>query len=426
MTRISGLLFAGVAAIALAGCGEKPKDPPPAQELGPDTAQAAPAVPTIAPNPAQGDGGVSDFYDPKGPAPAKAGTIIRAEAQPSEMSLADAGSATRILYSSTDGLDGKTPVAVSGVLFTPKGEAPAEGWPLIAWAHGTVGIADVCAPSWTKRSDRDATYLGHWLKQGYAVVASDYQGLGTPGGHPYLATKPAAYSVLDAIRAVQGDPQYKIGKPVVLVGQSQGGGAAFATAAEAAGYAPELDIRGTVATGTPYFTATVAPAERDPNAVSGVFAYTLYILYLAEQADPAFKISDYVTDKAKPVIETTRTACLGPAWDQIEKEGLNQANAFTKDPTPAVAKYFPLMAYSTLKVKGPVFMGTGGKDQDVPAPGQERLFKDACAAGAVIEQHVYPKLDHSGTVNGSLKDSTPFVKKAFAGEAIAGNCKAAG
>jgi hypothetical protein len=170
----------------------------------------------------------------------------------------------------------------------------------------------------------------------------------------------------------------------------------------------------------------VAPAERDPNAVSGVFAYTLYIMYLVEQVDPSFKIADYITDKAKPVIETTRTACLMAAWNQIEKEKLNQANAFSKDPTPVAAKYFPLMAYSTLKVKGPLFMGTGGKDKDVPPEGQDRLFKDACAAGSVIERHVYAKLDHGGTVNGSLADSTPFVKKAFAGEAIAGNCAKAG
>jgi hypothetical protein len=80
------------------------------------------------------------------------------------------------------------------------------------------------------------------------------------------------------------------------------------------------------------------------------------------------------------------------------------------------------MAYANLTPKGPVFMGTGGKDHDVPPPGQQRLFEDACKAGAVIEHHVYADLDHSGTVNGSLKDSTPFVKKAFAGEPIAGNC----
>ena len=418
MKMITPLLAS--ATLVLAACEQKAPEPAPV-EPGPETAGGV--MLTIKSDPSQGDGGVSDFYSLTGPAPAKPGTLIRTEAQPPETSLPEAGQALRILYSSTNGLDGKTEVAVSGSLFLPKGDAPADGYPLIAWAHGTVGIADVCAPSNNPRSERDTKYLDHWLKQGYAVVASDYQGLGTPGGHPYLATRPAAYSVLDAIRAVQADPNLKISKAVVLVGQSQGGGGAFATAGEATTYAPELDIRGTVATGTPYFTNDTAPVVRDPNAVSGVFAYSLYIMYLAEQADPSFKIADYITEKAKPVIETTRTQCLMAAWNQIEKDGLNQTNTFTKDPTPALVKYYPLMAYSTLKVKGPVFLGTGGKDKDVPPPGQKRLVNDACAAGSVIEHKLYPDLDHSGTVNGSLADSTPFVKKAFAGEPILGNCK---
>jgi pimeloyl-ACP methyl ester carboxylesterase len=418
MSKI-GFLLAGVAALALMSCSEKKDEPPPPAELGPDTAQAAPAT---APDPSQGDGGVSAFYTLETAAPAKPGKMIRTEPQPAETALAAAAQSIRILYSSTDGLDGKTPIAVSGSLFLPKGEAPAGGFPLIAWAHGTVGVADVCAPSNNPRSERDTKYLSHWLAQGYAVVASDYQGLGTPGGHPYLATRPEAYSVLDSIRAVQADPSLKLSKSVVLVGQSQGGGGAFATAGEAATYAPEIDIRGTVATGTPYFTADTAPAVRDPNAVSGVFAYSLYIMYLVEKADPAFKIADYISEKAKPVMESTRTQCLMSTWKMIEDQGINQANAFVKDPTPEMTKQFPLMTYSTLKLKGPVFMGTGGKDADVPPPGQTRLFNDACKAGSVIEHKVYAKLDHSGTVNGSLEDSTPFVKKAFAGESIEGNC----
>ncbi len=426
MTRISGLLAAGVAAIALAACGEKPKDPP-APELGPDTAQAGPML-VIDYDESQGDLAPTGFYadPPAADVAAKPGAFLRSEALPADMGLEQAAKAERFIYVSTNGLNNDNLALVGGAVFLPKGEPPAGGWPLIAWAHGTVGVSDACAPSKNSRSERDKTYLNHWLSQGYAVVASDYQGLGTPGGHPYLATRPEAYSVLDSIRAVQSQPGYGLAKSVVIVGQSQGGGAAFATAGEAAAYAPELDIRGSVATGTPYFTATSAPAVRDPNKVSGVFAYSLYILYLVEQADPDFKIADYVSEKARPVMETTRTACLRAAWDQIEKEGLNQTNAFVKDPTPVTAKYYPLMAYSTLKVKGPVFMGTGGKDEDVPPPGQERLFNDACAAGSVIERHVYPELNHSGTVNGSLADSTPFVKKAFAGEAITGNCPKAG
>jgi hypothetical protein len=102
----------------------------------------------------------------------------------------------------------------------PKGKAPKGGWPLLAWAHGTVGVADICAPSFAGRSPRDKTYLGYWLSKGYAVVASDYQGLGVPGGHPYLATRPAAYSMLDSVRAVQKGG-FPVSRSVVLIGQSQ-------------------------------------------------------------------------------------------------------------------------------------------------------------------------------------------------------------
>jgi hypothetical protein len=52
------------------------------------------------------------------------------------------------------------------------------------------------------------------------------------------------------------------------------------------------------------------------------------------------------------------------------------------------------------------------------------LAKDSCTAGTRIEWRFYPDFDHSATVNGSLPDSTPFVKRAFAGETIEGNCAA--
>ena len=90
------------------------------------------------------------------------------------------------LYSSTSGVGDPVPIFVSGQLLLPKPAAPAGGWPIVAWEHGTTGIAAVCAPSWRGWSSRDRAYLNHWLDEGFAVVATDYQGLGTPGPHPYL------------------------------------------------------------------------------------------------------------------------------------------------------------------------------------------------------------------------------------------------
>ena len=384
---------------------------------------AAPAG-AIAETPWAGDGGVSDFYVWKDAVPKKPGTLLRAEPRVDKTPLANAGKALRILYSSTDGIDGKSPITVSGALYLPKGEAPKGGWPTMAWAHGTVGVADKCAPSWAGRSQRDIDYLNHWLGEGYAIVASDYQGLGTPGPHPYLATRPAAYSVLDSVRAVQAGG-FGLSKKVMLIGQSQGGGAAFGTAGYAKAYAPELKIVGTVATGTPYFSAkaqAATAAAKPRDAVDPTFGYTLLILYLVKQSDPSFKFEDYVTDAAMPTLKMGATDCLGPIEQASVRNKLTYNSTFKKDPADLMAKAYDLMGYATVKPAGPIFMGTGGVDRDVPKGMQQALVTDACKADARIEWHLYPTLDHSGTVNGSLGDSTPFVKKAFAGEKLTGNC----
>jgi len=139
----------------------------------------------------------------KVPAP---GALLRSEPLPADLVLDNAATSLRILYSSTDGIGGKTPIAVSGALFVPKGAPPAGGWPLVAWAHGAVGAAAACAPSFRDRSERDVKYLNSWLTAGFAIVAADYQGLGPAGGHPYLATRPEAYGVLDAVRAARSQP----------------------------------------------------------------------------------------------------------------------------------------------------------------------------------------------------------------------------
>ncbi len=386
--------------------------------LAPGLAQGA------ALDPAQGDGGVPAFYAWTDPVEAKPGAMLRTEALPESLMLANAGQGVRILYASTDGLDGKTPIPVSGALFLPKGEAPAGGWPLMAWAHGTVGVADVCAPSFAGRSQRDITYLNHWLAQGYAVVASDYQGLGTPGGHPYMASRPAAYSVLDGVRAVQGEAKYGLSKKVVLIGQSQGGGAAFATAGYAESYAPELDIRGTVATGTPWVTASTFAGATDAgrDTPQETFAYILLILYLVQQTDPTFRFEDYVSEQAMPALKLGATGCLGAVAERVMADGLTYRNTFLKDPSERLAAVFDQMGYATLAPKAPVFMGTGGKDIDVPPAMQKALIVSACRAGARLQTRLYPELDHSGAVNGSLADSTPFVTKAFAGEAVETEC----
>ncbi|MGU9819193.1 alpha/beta hydrolase [Pseudomonas sp. LF135] len=365
------------------------------------------------------------FYTWADPVPPMPGKLLRSEALTPQQSLASAGLNLRILYSSTDGLDNLTPVAVSGALFVPKGPAPAGGWPLMAWAHGTVGSADRCAPSLNQRSPRDTRYLNDWLEQGYAIVATDYQGLGTPGLHPYGLTRPLAYGVLDSIRAVGAAP-VNVSRRAVVFGQSQGGRAAFATAVMAKDYAPDVEVVGVVATGTPYASARAQghspELENARRSVVPTFAYNLLRLSTVALLDPSFVPADYLAERALPAFRASQDECLHAIEQRVVADGLTFNNSFKRSPKAALDRVGREAAYPTLKTDIPVFLGTGGKDQDVFVPGQQALVRDACKAGDRVEWHFYPALDHSGAVNGSLGDSIGFVRRAFAGEAIKGNC----
>jgi len=386
-------------------------------------ATAARAAQVPAPDPRQGDGRTSPFYTWTGAIPDGPGRMLRTEPLDPTLGLAQAAQQFRILYTSTNGMDGKTSVVVSGAFFYPKGSPPAGGWPLIAWAHGTTGVADICAPSWAARSFRDVSYLNTWLEQGYAVVATDYQGLGTPGPHPYLAVRPEAYSVLDSVRAaLHGFAN--LANRVVIVGQSQGGGAAFATAGIASSYAPELGIRGTVATGVPYITPAMLkqPAGRDPNRPDPTIAYTLYVGLFMQQTDPELGKAALFSPKALPVFELARTTCVGPLESDVTSAGLSRSNVYAQGFRAAFEANLPALEYTTLKLAQPIFIGTGAEDHDVAPSSQLALVKDACAAGTVVEAHLYAGLSHSPTVNASLKDSPPFVRKVLAGEAITPVC----
>jgi pimeloyl-ACP methyl ester carboxylesterase len=153
-----------------------------------------------------------------------------------------------IVYGST-GLDGK-PVAVSGIVLAPQ-EAPAEGgFPVVAWAHWTTGVADMCAPSRAGLNNIPAEVQA-LVTKGYVVTATDYEGLGTAGVHPYLVGISEGRSVLDSIRAVQTLADAHAGTEAVVIGLSQGGHAALWSAELAPSYAPGLSLLGVFAASPP-------------------------------------------------------------------------------------------------------------------------------------------------------------------------------
>lgn len=391
----------------------------------------APAAQSTAAQRPTGDGSTSSFYIPPSPLPSVGpGKLVRKEPLSPQLLLPNASSDDRILYTSTDGVSGHGLIAVSGDLALPKGAAPAGGWPIIAWAHGTTGIADMCAPSWRGRSPRDQAYLSGWLANGFAVVASDYQGLGTPGLHPYMLVRPEAYDVLDAVRAALTAYPGVLANRVIVVGQSQGSAAALGATYYVRTYAPSVNILGTIATGLVATLATPVPgAAQEPvppyqggGSVDAAYSM-LYLIGLDQSIDPQVDPFTYVTAIGMPLLKAVESACLGDLFKTALADQLTPLNVFTEQRAILIEKENSADAFPGATFSVPVFTGTGLADAEAGTVSQFNLISDFCAAGSTIQWHYYPGLTHNGTVNASFADSLPFARALLATATITSKCK---
>src|SRR3954469_22229146 len=252
----------------------------------------------------------SAFYTPPSHLPGKGhGGLIWARRLTGAAALRGGAGNRLLLYRST-GIRGKA-VAVSGTVAIPKGRAPKGGWPVVAYAHGTTGIADSCAPS------RDSAgnpvhglnayaypLLQRWLKAGYAVVRTDYEGLGTPGAHPYLIGRSEGRSVLDSVRAARKlDP--RLGRRVVIAGHSQGGHAALWAASLAPKWTPELNVRGTLALAQASHIGEQAALLRSVTSPSGLSGFSSMILRGIDVADPGLHVASVLSQRAAALYPQT-------------------------------------------------------------------------------------------------------------------------
>lgn len=346
------------------------------------------------------------------------GALIRTVPLNPELSVAGAARAYRILYSTTD--QHNSPAVSTAAVFVPKGEAPPGGWPVIAWAHGTVGLGDDCTPSAQPRSARDNEYLSHWLDQGYVVVGSDYTGLGTPGLMSYLNSVATAHAIIDSVIAAH-HMNLPLSPKWALVGQSQGGAAAVASARWATEFSKGsgLDYRGVVATGTPAniddVIITAGPDMVLPPGLGPIAsAYTAYILAGFRELRP--DVNSVLTPAGLTAADQAETLCTAPLSAAVA--GLTPPQFFSAPLASLPGMRGALADFMGTPVTGydrPIFLGVGLKDRDVPPSSTLKFADQLKANGQDVALYVYPEDDHSSTVLTSMADSTPFLQAQFAG-----------
>jgi pimeloyl-ACP methyl ester carboxylesterase len=366
--------------------------------------------------------GASPFYVWQEEIPSVPGTLLRQEPLPEDFVLENAATGVRILYVS-QGWNGDW-VAVSGDVLVPKGDAPEGGWPVLAWSHGTVGVADICAPSFSGRSERDITYLNKWLAAGYAIVSTDYEGLGTPGGHTYLHCESEANGNIDAVRA-----SLQLGRDLsaswMVMGQSQGGQGALCTGAYVGDRAPDLDFRGTLAT-APAVSWKARFATGTADEPSPFFAMSLFLARGFEVYAPAFQSKAAFTDAGMALLPHTDSQCVRAMIGMGMKANLTMGESLKIVPfgdIPGVDEGAELMEVPTTGWNAPVYIGQGSADPLVRFEDVANHALELCRNDVSVTLDVYEGAQHSGPMNQGFDAFSQWVAGRFGDKEAVDNCE---
>jgi pimeloyl-ACP methyl ester carboxylesterase len=347
------------------------------------------------------------------------GSVIWARPAQTGLRLAPAAKQLVVLYRSTS-LRGK-PIAVSGTVWIPKGKAPKGGWKVISWAHGTTGSADVCAPSRDAAGDPAHSFTAYvypefksWLKAGYVVAQTDYQGLGTPGPHPYLVGHAEGRGVDDIVRAARKlDPQ--IGKRFAIAGHSQGGQSALFAAADASTWVPELKLVGVAAFAPASHLSTQITAAKSLTAPSALSGLGSLILTGAATASPAVNLRQILSPAAFALVPQVETLCLNQLSKSNSWGGL-APSALTRDGADLTALLAVTDAENPkLKIGPPILLLQGDADTTVYKVFTDQLSTELMGLGDSLDYRVFPGIDHGGIVAAGASATTTWLAQRFGG-----------
>lgn len=347
------------------------------------------------------------------------GSLIRAE--PMRGAPLDAN-AHKVLYRST-GLKGE-PIAVSGIVVIPAGDAPVGGRPVVAWAHPTSGIVPRCAPSLAHFAFQSMPGLRDLIARGYIVTATDYPGLGTAGPHPYLIGRSEGRAVLDSVRAARAVAGAEAGLRFAVWGHSQGGQAALFAGMLAAIYAPEL---------VPVGIAAAAPATdlptllRDDFATDGGRNLTAMALWSWRQL---FEVStDGVIDpQAETAVDALANECIESAYDIVQRHfsqaPLEQRFLDVKDIT-AIEPWRTLLEQNspgTLPPTLPILLAQGDADTLVRPAVTQAYAARLCAAGSKLRLLVMPGTGHRTAAHDAVAAALDWISDRFADRPVPDDC----
>ncbi|NLE81542.1 MAG: lipase [Rhodococcus sp.] len=403
---MAGVLLAGTVA-----CGSSASGPDASEIADVHTSTASMSAPSLPPAPIGDERGAVLSREPF------AGITGEIE---------DTGATvTKVTYRSTSGVT-NSGTEVVGTVFTPEGQAPEGGWPVVTVGHGTTGVTDECAPSSSPTLLGTADVVGQLLERGYVVAVSDYEGLGTEGPHPYLEPTTAAYNLIDAVRAARQIVPAASTRWAAL-GVSQGGQASWSAAEHADDYGEGLEFVG---------SANLSPAADLAGIADGNVAEAMtlpqkmflpYLLEGLQLLHPEMDPTDYLRG-ALAENPDTALSCVGAMLTEKWNVATQMRPDDTVPRTPADAlqmrKWLEGIALPQSKAAGPQLVVVGSEDNLIFPEWTEHAVEKACANGDVIAFRTRTGEGHADAR--AIPGAVQWVADRFAGVPPENTCQEGG
>jgi pimeloyl-ACP methyl ester carboxylesterase len=373
------------------------------------------------------DGNVSEseFYKaPPGELSATPGTLLKLEAvtNTSLYALPPATALSRFIYQS-ETLNG-TRVPVSAYILWPYSpRESADGYQVVAWAHGTSGFSPNTAPSHHKNLWQHYLAPYNLALQGYVVVATDYAGLGVsktasgePIAHEYLAAPAHANDVMYSVQAAQ-EAFPHLGKQFVVIGHSQGGAAAWSVAQRQVSK-PVEGYLGAVA------TAPVTSILKEPEPVRSFLQ--LGVTQAIAAYFPEFNVSEVYTPEGAQgselarMLETTTSTSIALASGSGAQ--VLQSN-WTEN--RYVQAYQDLIVVGGKPIAKPLLVIKGEADRNLQYSVAEAAVQDTKEKfpKASIEFIRIPGVAHDPTLTASQRYWMDWIADRFSGKDVSPGCE---
>jgi pimeloyl-ACP methyl ester carboxylesterase len=361
-----------------------------------------------------------------GPAAAR-GALIWARPFNTVAALPSAARNYRVLYHSRRPDD--SDVTVSGTVAIPSGNPPAAGWPLITWTHGTTGLALRCAPSNDTLDGPEHRYLSitqamldAFVKRGYVVVATDYQGIGAEGTPAYLVGSGEGRSAIDIMRAAR-EIDLAIGTRYVVMGHSQGGHADLFTAAIGPNYAPEFTLLGNVAMAPASHIGELVQEVVTGSHPSPILPFVTYVLQSYAAYYPEIALERILTPQAIGHLRDTWEGCIDDAlafgyW----AESIPSRQFVTQPDLGLLLKATAANEPGQLRIAAPTLLIQGTSDRTIPPQATDAVARDLCQVGNSVSYQTYSDASHEGVLTAAKADIEAWVDARFAGVKATSNC----